>query len=65
MAEDELTTAEAAVFLGVSTRTVERLRAAGDLDCKTRGHGPKPRVYYTRAALRAYMARAATGEAAS
>jgi excisionase family DNA binding protein len=62
--DELLTTAGAAVILGVSTRTVERLRRAGELPCLTVGHGPKPRVYYSRAVLHAYMNRR-TGQAAS
>ena len=53
--EDHLTGAEAAAMLGVSTRTIERLRAAGELGYVTVGR--KVRVYYPRADVLAYQAR--------
>ena len=52
---DHLTAAEAAAMLGVSVRTIERLRAAGELGYVTVGR--KVRVYYPRADVIAYQAR--------
>jgi len=51
--DDELTPAEAAATLGVSTRTLDRLRAAGRI-----GYvrvGAQRRVYYTRRDVAEYV----------
>jgi excisionase family DNA binding protein len=60
-----LTTAETAAMLGVSARTVERLRAAGQLDCTPVGGGVRPRVYYRQADVLAYLRRVVTPVRAS
>jgi excisionase family DNA binding protein len=50
-----LTTAEVAALLGVSSRTVDRLRAAGDLTPILKGR--RPNVYYDEAEVLSYLAR--------
>jgi excisionase family DNA binding protein len=53
--EHHLTTAEVAALLGVSSRTVDRLRAAGDLPPILKGR--RPNVYYDERDVLAYLAR--------
>lgn len=52
---NHLTSAEVAAILGVSTRTVDRLRAAGDLTPVMIGR--RPNVYYSQAEVLSYLAR--------
>lgn len=51
--DDELLPAEAAAVLGISPRTLERLKASGRIGF-TRV-GPARRVYYTRRDIAAYV----------
>lgn len=49
--DDLLTSAEAAASLGVSVRTLERMRYAGEITYVEKGRGPKPRIFYTEDAI--------------
>lgn len=56
LAEPLLTVAEAAAVLGVSPRTIERLRKSGDLD-HVEQSGPGPRIFYRQADVLAHIGR--------
>lgn len=56
LADTLLTVAEAAAILGVSTRTIERLRKSGNLRHVTVGSGPRPRIYYAQGDVLTHLA---------
>lgn len=55
MSEDLLTWAEVAVALGCSVRTVQRLKANGQIGYTTRGVGSQPRVYFRQSDVDKYL----------
>jgi excisionase family DNA binding protein len=58
--ETLLTVAEAAAMLGVSVRTIDRLRDTGQIGCTRIGGGVRPRVYYRQVDVLAYLRRVTT-----
>ena len=50
-----LTVAQVAVLLGVSSRTVERMRADGVIGSMPIGRGSRPRVFFTQRQVDDYL----------